>query len=83
MFVITSHITENIFSNVETNQAIQACEQINSTSKQILNNPMFWLKKWIQRGRLSEKYQAGWIQAIQLTKNTELKAGMSPCESHL
>ena len=71
------HITEAILSNLTTNEAIEACESIHSSTKQILENPMFWLKKWIQRG-LSKEFHAGWIKAIQMTKSTELENNLIP-----
>lgn len=71
------HITEAILSNLTTNQAIEACKSVNTSTKQILENPMFWMNKWIQRG-LSKEFHAGWIKAIQMTKNTDLEKNLIP-----
>ena len=49
------------------------CQCINKTLKEILNNPLFWLKKWSFRGGLSEKNQTDWMKAIQITKNSILE----------
>ena len=62
------HLAEIIFSNLEY-QDITACQLINRSSGMILNNPGFFLKKFIQMG-MSKKNQNDWIKAIQLTKNT-------------
>ena len=65
------HITEEIFINLDFNDII-ACQLINKSCKVILNNPMFWLKKWRLRGGLSKKNETVWIKAIQKTRNTNM-----------
>ena len=65
------HLAENVFSNLNY-QDITACQLINRSSRLILNNPGFWLKKFIQQG-MSKKNQNDWIKAIQLTKNTKFE----------
>ena len=62
------HLAENIFSNLNY-QDTTACQLINQSSEVIINNPRFWLKKFIQKG-MSKKNQNDWLKAIQLTKNT-------------
>ena len=47
------HIIEKIFLNLDFAD-ILACQLINKSCKEIVDNPMFWLKKWRLRG-LSEK----------------------------
>ena len=63
------HIIENVFLNLDFKDLL-ACQFINKTCKQILANPMFWLKKWRFYRGLSKKNQADWTKAIQLTKGT-------------
>ena len=65
------HIAENIFLNLNY-ETLEVCQQINKNSKQILENPMFWLKKFIRRG-LSKKNQMDWIEVIRITRETELE----------
>ena len=64
-------IAENIFLNLNY-ETLEVCQQINKNSKQILENPMFWLKKFIRRG-LSKKNQMDWIEVIRITRETELE----------
>ena len=62
------HIMEKIFLNLDFAD-ILACQLINKSCKEIVDNPMFWLKKWRLRG-LSEKNHKNWTQVIQLTRGT-------------
>ena len=39
------HLAENIFGNLADEDA-DVCRHINRSSKQILDNPMFWLRKF-------------------------------------
>ena len=65
------HIAENIFCNLNY-ENLELCRTVNQSCKKILNEPMFWLKKFIRRG-LSMKDQWEWTKAIQLTKHTNLE----------
>ena len=65
------HITENIFCNLN-NEDLEVCRTVNQSCRQVLDEPMFWLKKFIRRG-LSMKEQLDWTKAIQLTKYTNLE----------
>ena len=65
------HIAENVFLNLNY-KTLETCRHVNKLCKQILDNPMFWIKKFIQRG-LSKNNQIKWSKAIQITKNTGLK----------
>ena len=65
------HLTENIFLNLDSTN-LNKCQMINQSARQILENPMFWIKKLIQKG-LSKKNQKDWIEAIQLETNSEKK----------
>ena len=62
-------IAENIFLNLNY-ETLEVCQQINKNSKHILENPMFWLKKFIRRG-LSKKNQMDWIEVIRITRESE------------
>ena len=65
------HIAENIFCNLNY-ENLELCRTVNPSCKKILDEPMFWLKKFIRRG-LSMKDQLDWTKAIQLTKHTNLE----------
>ena len=60
------HLTENIFLNLNHGD-LEKCRLINGQCEEIVNNPMFWLKKFIRRG-MSQKNQIDWTEAIQITK---------------
>ena len=61
------HIAENIFNNLD-DKDVEVCRDINRSSKQILNNPMFWLRKF---GQLSKENQKDWFKVIQSVKNSK------------
>ena len=65
------NITEEIFFNLSY-ENLKIFLFVNRSSKQILNNPFFWLKKLIRRG-LSKKNQEDWTKAIRLTENSKLE----------
>ena len=67
------HITEKILLNLSF-QDLLSCQLLNKNCNQIMEKPLFWLKKWISRGLLSTTSQKDWSKAMQLTKNnTDLK----------
>ena len=65
------HITEKILLNLDY-EDFQVCKLINKSCKEILDNPMFWLKKWKSRGLCDENHE-NWAKAIQITHNTILE----------
>ena len=64
-------IMENIFHNLDL-EKLEICCFINEYCKKMLDDPMFWLREFIQRG-ISKKNQNSWIKAIQITKGKELE----------
>ena len=64
------HLAKEIFLNINSVNSLQACQEINQFSKQIFENPLFWLKKFVQRG-LSKNNQEEWRITIQSEKNSE------------
>ena len=65
------HIIEDVFLNLDFKDII-SCQSINQSCKELLENPIFWLKKWRLRG-LSQKNQEDWVKAIQMTRNTNFE----------
>ena len=61
------HLAENIFDNLDY-KGLEVYRNINQSSQQILEDPMFWLKKFKQ---LSKKNQNDWIKVIQSMKNSD------------
>ena len=75
-----------LFWNLNSHD-LENCEQINASSKQILENPLFWMKKLVrraqqsqstelqmcQRGHFSKKNQDEWRKAIKSVKNSEME----------
>ena len=66
-----AHLAECIFWNLDYDD-LEVCRNINQSSKRILENPLFWLWKFVQGG-LSKEYQKDWTNAIQLTKNSDME----------
>ena len=64
------HLVENLFFNLNV-EDLKICAQINQSSKQILENPMFWLRKF--EDRLSKENQNKWIKIIQSSENSKKK----------
>ena len=60
------HLAENILWNLD-HDVLEVCGQINESSKQILNNPMFWIRKF---EGLSKGNQKDWIKVIQSVRNS-------------
>ena len=65
------HLAKTIFWNLDC-ENLEVCREINESSKEILDNPMFWLGIFVRRG-LSMKNQKDWIRAIQLNRNSEME----------
>ena len=63
------HLAENIFWNLDV-EHLKICGLINQSCQQILDNPMFWLRKFVG---LSKANQKDWIKIIQSEKNPEKK----------
>ena len=61
------HLAEIFFWNLDT-EHLKICGLINLSCKQILENPLFWLKKF---KNLSKENQKNWIKAIKVVKNSE------------
>ena len=55
------HLAEKVFLNLDVD-VLKICGQINKSCKQILKQPMFWLRKF---GCLSKESQKGWVNIIQ------------------
>ena len=69
------HLAENIFLNLSYKD-LMSCILINHSSKSLLDNPRFWIKKFIQKG-LSRQNQLDWMNAIQITRNTDFERNIS------
>ena len=65
------HLTEKVFSNLEQ-EDLEVCAMINQSSKQILDNPIFWLKKFVSKG-MSKKNETDWAKAIKSVKKSDKK----------
>ena len=69
------HITEMILFNLDF-EDLQKCQLLNKSLKDILEDSMFWLRKWkMQRGLSKENYDV-WAKAIKLVKNTNTEANI-------
>ena len=66
------HIIEKIFFNLGFKD-LMACQLVNKSIKIILENPMFWLKKWRYNRGLSKENQNNWIKVLQMTKNKDFE----------
>ena len=61
------HLAEEIFLNLDT-EDLKICAQINQPCKHILDNAMFWLKKFTS---LSKGNQKDWMKVITQVKNSK------------
>ena len=64
------HLAEKVFLNLDY-EDLEVCGMINLSSKHILENPMFWVNKFVSRG-MSKKNKIDWVKAIQSAKNSEM-----------
>ena len=62
------HLAEKIFTNLDT-EHLKICRLINLSCKQILENPLFWLKKF---KNLSKENEKDWIKILKEVKNLEV-----------
>ena len=60
------HLIEKVFLNLNVEE-LKICGQINQSCKQILENPLFWLKKFRS---LSLENQKHWREALKPLKNS-------------
>ena len=56
------HLAEKVFFNLIV-EKLKICKQINQSCEQILENPMFWLRKFGEG--ISKENQKDWIKIIQ------------------
>ena len=61
------HLAEKVFLNLDV-EDLKICAQINQSCKQILQNPIFCLRKF---EHLSMENRKDWIKAIQSVKNSD------------
>ena len=61
------HLAEKIFGNL-ADEDVEVYRNINQSSKKILDNLMFWLRKF---GRLSKENQKDWIKVLQSVKTSK------------
>ena len=61
------HLAENVFWNLDL-ENLKICADIKQSCKQILQNPIFCVRKF---ECLSKSNQTDWIKAIQLVKNSD------------
>ena len=66
------HLAKEIFWNLNYS-SLEICQQINQSSSQILENPFFWLEKFIRAGSISKKNQEDWTKVIQSVINTNME----------
>ena len=66
------HIAENIFLNLDF-ENLEICGMINWSCRQIMDNPIFWLRKFVRKGVLSKENQKEWNRAIQSKMNSDME----------
>ena len=61
------HLAEKVFLNLD-GKDLKICGQINQICKQMVENPLFWLRKF---GGLSKESQKDWMKIIKSVKNSD------------
>ena len=69
------HITEMILLDLDF-EDLQTCQPLSKSCQEIIENPMFWLKKMRAQRGLSEKNYHDWAKAIQLARNTNMETNV-------
>ena len=69
------HLAEEVFWNLDF-EDLKICAQINLSCKQILQNPIFCLRKY---EHLTKKNKEDWIKAIQSVKNSDIGIVIISC----
>ena len=73
------HISEKIFLHLNK-KSILACRLVNSSWKNIIDNPIFWVKKCDQKG-ISKDLHNTLIETIKKITDSELRQDASVCLS--
>ena len=63
------HLAEKVFSHLDV-ENLKICGQINQSCNQILEDPMYWLRKFVC---LSKENRNDWVQIIQSVKNFDFE----------
>ena len=58
------HLAKEIFWNLNS-ATLEICQKINQSSSKILEDPFFWLQKFVREGSISNKNQEDWTKTIQ------------------
>ena len=69
------HITEMILLDLDF-EDLQTCQPLSKSCQEIIEDPMFWLRKLRAQRGLSEKNYNDWAKAIQLTRNRNVEANV-------
>ena len=69
------HITEMILLDLDF-EDLQTCQPLSKSCQEIIENPMFWLKKMRAQRGLSEKNYNDWAKAIQSARNTNMETNV-------
>ena len=69
------HITEMILLDLDF-EDLQTCQPLSKSCQEIIENPMFWLRKLRAQRGLSEKNYNDWAKAIQSARNTNMETNV-------
>ena len=72
------HTTENILLNVDLDD-LPKCQLLNKSCQDILDNPMFWTKKFRMLKRLSEENYIDSVRAFKWNTNFDIMLWMFGC----
>ena len=61
------HLAEYIFNNL-SDEAVEICQYINQSPREILDNTNFWMKKF---GNFSKENKKEWMMVIKSVKKSE------------
>ena len=69
------HITEMILLDLDF-EDLQTCQPLSKSCQEIIEDPMFWLRKLRAQRGLSEKNYNDWAKAIQSARNTNMETNV-------
>ena len=61
---IRARTKQALFWNLNS-ATLEICQKINQSSSKILEDPFFWLQKFVREGSISNKNQEDWTKTIQ------------------
>ena len=72
------HIGQKILDFLDSD-SIKSCRLVNSSMKNMVDDPKYWILKLDKKGLLSQEHSTKWRKLIDLVENTDLEENVIKC----